>query len=187
MGETEGQGAVVGEQQQPFGVGVEATDREDPGIGGNQVDDNGSSLGVRGGGDDAERLVEQVVDQAGAHRGGDPVDGHLVGVGIDPAAEDRHLAVHAHPARTDEVIAFPTAPEARSGQDLLQALVVHGMAVGGGRSPRSNASTVSGPGTKSPSGGRSSREPRPSFSRNVEVVPNRAAWPGPGSWPTSSM
>ena len=49
------------------------------------------------------------------------------------------------------------------------------------RRPCSSASTTSAPGTNSASGGRSSSVSRPSRSRNSMVVPNRTAWPGPGS------
>ena len=44
--EAVGEVAVVGEQQQALGVGVEPADREHPGLGGHQVDDRRPALGV---------------------------------------------------------------------------------------------------------------------------------------------
>ena len=64
MGEPVGELAVVGEQQQPLGVGVEAADREDPGLGRHQVDHGRPALRVVGRRHDAGRLVA-----AGSGRG----------------------------------------------------------------------------------------------------------------------
>ena len=46
MGEALGQLAVVGEEQQALGVGVEAPDREDAGLVGHEVDHRGPTVGV---------------------------------------------------------------------------------------------------------------------------------------------
>jgi hypothetical protein len=45
VGEAVGQVAVVGEQQQALGVGVEATDREDPRLVGHHLEHGGTALG----------------------------------------------------------------------------------------------------------------------------------------------
>ena len=53
VGEPVGEVAVVGEQQQALGVGVEAPDREHPGLGRHEVDHGRPALRVVGGGDHA--------------------------------------------------------------------------------------------------------------------------------------
>ena len=192
MGQTVGQPAVVGEQQETLCVGVEAPDREDPGHPGHESHGRGPALGVGGGGDHASGLVEQVVDGAGRGAQGVAVDLHPVALGVDPLAQQGHGAVDPHPARLDELLTGPPTAHAAAGQHLLEALPRPPLTGGlgrhpsAGRSPCSSASMASGPGTKSPSGGRSSTVSRPSRSRNTGVVPNRTACPGPGSratWP----
>jgi hypothetical protein len=56
--------AVVGEQERARGVGVEAADRHDSGLGGHELDDGGPPVRVAGGGDDARGLVEEQVREA---------------------------------------------------------------------------------------------------------------------------
>ena len=48
MGQPVGEVAVVGEQQQALGVDVEPADREDPRLGGHEVDDGAAAVGVAG-------------------------------------------------------------------------------------------------------------------------------------------
>ena len=90
-----GQLAVVGEQQQPLGVDVEAADGEHPRLGRHEVDDGGPALGVAGRRDDAGRLVQQVVDEVGVggHQGA--VDLEHVAADVDPRADVGDLAVDA--------------------------------------------------------------------------------------------
>ena len=121
VGEAVGEVAVVGEQQQALGVAVEATDREHPGLGGHEVDHGRPALRVRRGGDHPGRLVEQVVDEPGLHADLRAVDLDDVDLGIDPPAEHRHLAVHAHAPSLDQVLAGPAAAQPRLGQHLLEA------------------------------------------------------------------
>ena len=92
------------------------------GLGGHQVDHRRAALRVGRRGHDARGLVQQVVDQALAHADPGAVDLDVVGLGIDPRAEGRHLAVDGDPARRDQVLAGPAAAEAGLGQHLLQAL-----------------------------------------------------------------
>ena len=172
MGEAIGEIAVVGEEEQALGVGVETPHREHPRLGRHQRDDGGTALGVAGRRHHAAGLVEEVVDEvvAGRHRHAvdfDPVDGR-----VDAAAEGRLFSVDRDPAPGDELLAGPPAAEAGPGQHLLQALAlllagIHSLV----RSPCSRASTTSEAGTKSPSEGRSSSESSPSFSRNMRLVP----------------
>ena len=63
MGEPMREVAVVREEQQPLGVGVEPTDREHPRLGGHEVGDDRPSLRVGERRHHASRLVQQVVDE----------------------------------------------------------------------------------------------------------------------------
>ncbi len=68
MGQTVGERAVVGEKQKPLGVHVEAPDRVHQGLGWHQIHHGAATMGVRGGRDDARRLVQQPVNESGVHR-----------------------------------------------------------------------------------------------------------------------
>src|SRR5690606_36570570 len=81
-------------------------------------------------GDDAGRLVQQVVDEAGPHTVLGAVDLDGVGLGVDAATEHGHLAVHPDPPALDEVFADATAAYARLGQHLLQADALVRVALG---------------------------------------------------------
>ena len=121
VGEPVGEVAVVGEEQQALGVGVEPAHGEHPRLGGHEVDDGRAALRVARGGDDARRLVEQVVDEAGLHPDLGAVDLDDVDLRVDPSPEHGDLAVHPHPAGVDQVLAHPAAAEAGLGQHLLEA------------------------------------------------------------------
>ena len=215
MGQAVGQVAVVGEHQQALGVDVEPADREDPGLAGHQVDDGRPALRIGGGGDDAGRLVEQVVDEAGANTTAAPRrrrPGRRPGV--DPPTELGDLAVDRDPPgarsapRTPAGCRSPTRastfwsrsprrpalgrltrPGSTASLRPARRRVASARSVGAahGSRPCSRASITSAPGTNSASGGSSSSESRPSLSRNSGVVPYSTAWPGPGSRPTSAM
>ena len=132
MGEPVGEIPVIGEQQEPLAVGVEAADRIDAWFVRDQVGHHWPAIGIGGRADGAGRFVEQVVHQPGqdAHR--DAVHGHPVGDRINPAAQGRHLPVDLHPARGDEVFACPPAADATLGQHLLEALTLGiGLSSGG--------------------------------------------------------
>ncbi len=180
MGQAVGELPVVRADEQTLGVEIEATDREDPGLGRHEVDHGGPALGVPGGGDGARRLVEQVVDQVrpGGHRG--PVDLDPVGLGVGAVAQRGAATVDPDPAGRDQLVARPAAADARSGEHLLEPLrlrAAHAQDRSGGvsgasaRRPASSCSTTEASGTKAPSGGSSARRSRPSLSRNRSVVP----------------
>ncbi len=132
----------------------------------------GRSEGVVGGGDDAGRLVQQVVDEPREHRQGDAVERHHVVPDVDAPAELGRLAVHRHPPVGDQLLTGPAASEPDAGQHLLESLTL-GAASGGrdgccgwraapqasapGRRRSSSCSTTSGPGKSSSTGGSSSR------------------------------
>ncbi len=120
MGDAVGQLAVVGEQQQALGVGVEAPDWEHPRLGRDELDDRPPPVRVAGRRDDSRWLVEQVVDETGTHTDGRSVDLDEVGLGVDPTPEHGDLAVHAHPSGGDQLLADPPAAPPGGGEHLLQ-------------------------------------------------------------------
>ena len=188
VGEPVGEVAVVGEEQETLGVGVEAADGEHARLVGHELDDRAPALRIVRRGHHPGRLVEEVVHEVGGGRYPDAVDLDAVALRVDPAPQLGHLAVDGDAAVLDELLAHPPAAEAGTGEDLLEPLALRFARrySASARSPCSRASMTSGPGTNSASGGRSSRESRPSFSRNSRLVPYRTAWPGPGSRATSS-
>ena len=113
VGDAVGQLAVVGQQQQALGVGVEPADREHPRLGRHELDDGRPAVGVLGRRDDAGAACS-----AGSGRGPGfdadrrAVDLDEVGVGVDPPAEHGDLAVDRHPAGGDQVLADPPAAPA---------------------------------------------------------------------------
>ena len=117
-----GQLAVVGEQQQPLGVGVEPADREHAGLGRDEVDDGGSAVGVLGRRHDTGRLVQEVVDEVGARATTAPSTSRTSTSAIDARADLGDLAVHPHPALADQLLAHPPAGHAGGGEHLLQLL-----------------------------------------------------------------
>src|SRR5690606_2452967 len=66
--------------------------------------------------------VEQVVHEVGTHPDRHAVHLDPIDLGIDPAAEHRHLAVDRDPTVLDELLAHPPTAEADAGQDLLEPL-----------------------------------------------------------------
>ena len=62
MGQTVVQAAIIGQQQQTLGLIVEPADREDPWLGGHELDHRGASCGVVGRGDHAARYRAGVPD-----------------------------------------------------------------------------------------------------------------------------
>jgi len=103
VGEALGEGAIVGEEEQPFAVEVEASDGVQAGLVGDEVEDGGSPLRVVARGDDALRFVEE------QERTGDAgVDGVAVEVNVatggDATAERGGDAVDRDASGGDEVL-----------------------------------------------------------------------------------
>jgi hypothetical protein len=117
-----GEGPVVGEQQQPFRVVVEAAHRVDvlPHLG-HQVEDRRPPFRVLAGRHVAPRLVQQ--DVAVARRDANPlaVDADVVLAGMRASAEFQDGgAVHRHPALRDECLGGAPRCDARGREDLLK-------------------------------------------------------------------
>ena len=122
MGEPVGEIAVVGEDQQTLGHQVEATDRKDARLGGNEAGDGRPSLRVVRGGDHPGGLVEEVVNEIGPHAHDHAVDlDHCQGR-IHARPQPGHRAVDPHPPVRDQLLAGAAAAETAAGQNLLQAL-----------------------------------------------------------------
>ena len=117
-----GQVAVVREEQQALGVGIEAADREHARLGGHELDDGRAPVRVARRRDHTRRLVQQVVDEVGRRRDRDAVDCDPLVSRIDPTAKRRDLAVDGDPPMLDELFARPAAAVAGARQDLLEAL-----------------------------------------------------------------
>ena len=128
-----GELAVVGQQEQPLGLGVEASDVHQAqrvgqlGVLGQVVASvlghGGSALRVLHGGDDPCRLVEHEGDELGVGEDSAAVDADLLGqrVHSDACLGDGD-AVDADAAVGDELLAGAARGDPCVGQDLLQPL-----------------------------------------------------------------
>ncbi len=114
--------AVIGEDQQPFGVGVEPTNREHPRLGGHEVGDDRPSLRVGEGGHHAPRLVQQVVDETGSDCERRAVDLDAIDFDVDSATEDGDVAVDGDSAVGDQLLAGAAAAQAPLREHLLEAV-----------------------------------------------------------------
>ncbi|GGA54372.1 hypothetical protein GCM10011490_00150 [Pseudoclavibacter endophyticus] len=154
--------AVVGEDQQPACVAVEATDVVDAGrVVARELAQVGTALVVLHGRDNAGRLVQQHVAHRLVELHGRAVDLDPVALRVHPRSELRdRRAVDRHATRDDVLLAHATRGDARVREGLLQAhrtVDVLGAACGGIAGvrirgglvpgmPPIDAGTVGGPG-----------------------------------------
>jgi len=124
MGQSMRESAIVGEQEKPFGIHVEATHREDAWFDGYQFDDRGATLRIVSRCNDPSRLVEQVVDQTGFDSDCHAIDRDLVGIRIDTPSEIGNRSVHGDTAISDQVFTDATASDTNSCENLLQSLAI---------------------------------------------------------------
>ena len=121
-----GQGAVVGEEQEPLGVLIQAAHRRKapaPQLRGQQVQ-HGFLPAVPGGGENAGRLVEHQIGKAAVRQGfavhpnvcGGGVYFHICGGG--------RLTIHLHTALAHQVLYLPPGPAARGGEEFIQSFHV---------------------------------------------------------------
>ncbi len=123
MHQPRGQLAVVGEQQEPFRVVVESSDRIDVlARTRNQIEDGRAALRIEAGRDKAPRLVQQQIDAA-RRTDSAAIHANVVGFRVGPAAQlpndrpvDRHAPIH------DQSLGRPTRRDTRGGEDFLQTL-----------------------------------------------------------------
>ena len=124
MGDDAGEPAVIGEQQQAFGVDVEPADRHHAGqVLGQVVEDRRAAFRVAGRGHEAARLV--VEPQARALLGGQglAVDGDPVGGGHVDGGALQHLAVEGHAALRDHRLRIAAGGDAGAGDHLGDAVL----------------------------------------------------------------
>src|SRR5690554_6206349 len=119
-----GECAVVGDQQQPFGIHVEPADRVQSLARRDQAHDGRPAPVVAHGAEHAGRLVEQVGYPARLPHDGLVVDGDRV-VRADGCAQLDALAVHPNAPGPDQLLCLAAAGDARGGQDLLYSLFAH--------------------------------------------------------------
>ena len=200
MGEAVGELAVVGEQQQPLGVGVEPADREHPRLGGHELDHRRPAVRCRPPWSPRRRACSAGSRRApAARRSGTPSTSTAVALGVDPPPEHGDLAVDRDPSGRDQVLArragcrsrraastfcsrSPSPSSASAAHCSQRVSVERRHRAGVGRRPRSSVSTTSAPGTNSADRRQVGRASRARASRGTAgVVPNSTAWPGPGS------
>ena len=198
VGDPLGEVAVVGQQDEALGVGVEPADVEEPlGPVGDQLAQRATALRVRHRRDHAPGLVERQVDVGRDRRQPLAVDPHHRRGGVDLGAQPGdHLAVDLDEAGEHQLLALAPAGDAGGRQQLLQpdqAVVVgrdrrawvggFGHACGGPTSSGSvteltssgtaSATTGSGPSISSMSS-RSGRKGARSGSSPRSVMPSRS-------------
>ena len=114
--------AVVGQQDEPGGVGVEPAHRVQPPGAGDERDDRRPALRVVGGRDHAARLVDGVdgaLAGRDAHRLAVDLDRHAA---VDIARRVAHeLAAHRHTAREHELLGGAPRGDTRVGEVLGEA------------------------------------------------------------------
>ncbi len=168
MGDQIRQITIVREHEEAFGIGVEAPNRVHPGIRRDDVGHRRPPVRVGRGTDHADRLVDQVVDEARSNRERHAVhlDAYLFPLDFLPKVG--RFSVDGDPAGLDHFLRSAPRRDTGVGNQLLQTgRFGHASA----RNVSSRVSTMVAGGTWSASGGRSSIDRRPSFSRNKLVVP----------------
>jgi len=122
VGKTVGPFAVVGEEQQTFGVVVEAADGENPHPKAlEKVGHDGAPFGVLQGGDIPHRLIEKNVHALLVNGDRFAVDGNGVpgGVGLGAQLGDRRT-VHRDAPVGDHPLGLPAGCDSGLGEYLLQ-------------------------------------------------------------------
>ncbi len=116
--------AVVREQQQAFGLEIEAPDGKHPRFVGHEIEHRRPAVRVGRGRDVARGFVEQPVHDGGVDHDRHTVERDPIVLGIDAPAEHRNLAVHRDPPVGDEAFTRSPRTDARAREHLLQPLAV---------------------------------------------------------------
>jgi hypothetical protein len=108
VGQAVGERAVVGEQDEPAGVDVQAPDGVQAARSGHERDHGGPPMRIAGRGDDPRGLVEQVHDRVGGGRHRPAVHRDLVLIGLDVRGRigDRR-SVDLDPLGADDLLRGP--------------------------------------------------------------------------------
>ncbi len=120
--EMPGERAIVGEEEQPFGIEIEAADRDHPGrLGGQRVEHRGAPLRVVVGRHQALWLV--IAPQPGGLGGGQrgTVDEDFVARGDVPSRGLQRLPVDGNPPLVDPALGLTARAQTRAGQCLGDA------------------------------------------------------------------
>ena len=126
-----GEVAVVHQQEEPFGVAIEASDREHPRTVGREVGaDIGAPLRVAHRRHDPGRLVEGVVLHVGVEVDLETVDPDLILRRVTAVAERRDGPVQGDPTLDDQLLAGSTGAVPRAREETLEALDRHGYSPG---------------------------------------------------------
>jgi hypothetical protein len=113
--------AVVGQDQEPAGVGVETAHREQPRAARKQVGDRPAPLGILERADHADRLVEQQVGRPRPARKRPALDLDHVVVRVDlPARLGAHLAVDTHLPGAHQRVGPAARGDAARGDVLVE-------------------------------------------------------------------
>ena len=178
--------AVIGEEQESFGLRVQSPDGIHAWRVGNQVDHSLSFVGVLCRGDDASGFVQQVIDEIGPNTDRCPIHLDDVMAHVDPLTQAGEVTIDRDATRFDHLLAHAARTPASRGEHFLESLpfrgrlVRHacstsGVACGTMRSPCSSASTTRASGTNSAIEDNASIDSSPSRSRNSDVVPYSTA------------
>ena len=125
MGDHLGEPAVIGEEQEPLGVDVEAADRDDARqILGQALEHGRPAFGIARRGDEAARLVEEPQPRALARRQRLAVDGDPVLVVTLTAGESSTCAVERDAALGDHRLGVAARRDAGAGDHLGDAVLL---------------------------------------------------------------
>lgn len=122
MSQLMGQGAIIGDQDQPGARFVEPSDGKDVVVTAHQVDHSRAPARIAIGRQDANRFVDgQVEPTFGAHQFA--VDLHFLTLRVDPDSQFGHdLPVNFDPSFSDQFFALTAAGDSGRSQYLLQTL-----------------------------------------------------------------
>jgi hypothetical protein len=122
VSESVGKIAIIGQQQQTFGVHIKSPDGKDPRHFWNEFEDCGSTLGIVCCRHHTDWLVKKKVHQTWSNTNDDSVDGNLIDIDMNPTTELGDFAVHGHCTVSNEVLADPATTDSDTSENLLKPL-----------------------------------------------------------------
>ena len=127
------QGAVIGQQQQAFGIDIETADRNHARHAGRQaLEDRRATFGILRRRHESGRLVIAPEPCRLLLRQGLAVDDDCLATGHVEGGALQHLAVNRHTTVGNQLLGLATRTDAGAGDDLGNALAL-GRCIGGGR------------------------------------------------------
>jgi hypothetical protein len=122
MSQPMGEISIVGKEQQPLCVHVEATYRKDAWLFWYQFENGWTSLRIVSGRYNTCRFIQKQMNKTGSNADDDAIDGDFIGLSGDSTSQFCNFAVNRHSAFGDEILANPPTSDADAGQHLLKAL-----------------------------------------------------------------